>query len=244
MRLAIISDIHGNYPAFKAVVEDIQNNDIDQTICLGDVVTLGPHPKEVIELLKSLECKSITGNHESALLNMRHTSKYKIAKPVIPVLEWCKSKLSKDDLDFLNSFESCIKINFSQKDKLLCFHGSPSSNCEIISSSSPEAQMKRHFNANEFKYYTGGHSHIQMLRQYNGKLIINPGSVGIPFINIPPLGKSPSLLPWAEYAVVNYNKGTLGVDLRRVDFSIPKLLSAIKKSDMPSKEWWFEQYKN
>ena len=104
--------------------------------------------------------------------------------------------------------------------------------------------MKRHFNGNEFKYYSGGHSHIQMLRQYNGKLIINPGSVGIPFVNIPPMGKSPSLLPWAEYAILEYNKGKLSINLRRVEYSIPKLLNAIKKSDMPAKEWWFEQYKN
>lgn len=244
MRLAIISDIHGNYQAFKAVVEDIQHSEVDSTICLGDVATLGPQPKEVIELLKSLECRSITGNHESALFNMEHATKYKIAAPVIPTLEWCKAQLSNDDFDFLKSFKSSIEFNFSKNDKLLCFHGSPSSNSEIISSNSPEAQMRRHFNTNKFKYYSGGHSHIQMLRQYNGKLIINPGSVGLPFINIPPAGASPSSLPWAEYAIVDYTNGNISVNLRRIEFSITKLLNAIKKSDMPFKEWWFEQYKN
>jgi len=244
MRLAIISDIHGNYEAFKAVVEDIRSSNVDKIVCLGDVATLGPQPNEVIELLKSLECRSILGNHESALFNLDHAVKYKIAKPVIPVLKWCKSKLSKDELNFLNSFKSEIKISFSTKNTLLCFHGSPNSNSELISSSSPEAQMKRHFLNSDYKYFCGGHSHIQMLRQYNGKLIINPGSVGIPFLSIPPLGESPSLLPWAEYALVDYTKGSLSVNLRRVDYNIDRLLNSVKKSDMPLKEWWLEQYTN
>jgi len=244
MRLAIISDIHGNYEAFKAVVEDIRNSKVDKIVCLGDVATLGPQPNEVIELLKSLECPCITGNHESALFDLQNAAKYKIAKPVIPVLEWCKTKLSNKQLNFLNSFKSDIVINFTSKNKLLCFHGSPMSNIELISSTSPEAQMKRHFYNSEFKYFSGGHSHIQMLRQYNGKLIINPGSVGIPFVKIPALGKSPSLLPWAEYALLIYAKGSLSADLRRINYSINKLLNVVKKSDMPLKEWWIEQYTN
>jgi len=242
MRLAIISDIHGNYEAFKAVVADINSARVDKVICLGDVATLGPQPNEVIELLKSLGCPSITGNHESALFSMEHAVKYKIAKPVIPVLEWCRKKLSREDLDFLSSFKSSIKINFSKNSKLLCFHGSPESNIEIISSTSPEVQMMRHFYNSEYSYFSGGHSHIQMLRQYNGKLIFNPGSVGIPFVKIPPLGQSPSLLPWAEYMIADYSGARLSTDFRRIKYNVRKLINAVNKSDMPLKEWWIEQY--
>ena len=81
-----------------------------------------------------------------------------------------------------------------------------------------------------------------MLRQYNGKLVINPGSVGIPFVKIPPIGKSPSLLHWAEYALVDYSNEVLSVNLKRIPFDTKKLIDAVKKSDMPLKEWWLEQY--
>ena len=242
MRLAIISDIHGNFEALKAVVNDINKSKAEKVICLGDVATLGPQPNEVMELLKSLDCPSITGNHESALFNMEHATRYKIAQPVIPVLKWCKNKLSKDDMNFLASFSPDLKISLSATNKLLCFHGSPKSNYEIITSSSPEAQMRRHFYNSDFKYFSGGHSHIQMLRQYNGKLVINPGSVGIPFVKIPPVGKSPSLLHWAEYALVDYSNEVLSVNLKRIPFDTKKLIDAVKKSDMPLKEWWLEQY--
>ena len=135
MRLAIISDIHGNYEALKAVCDDIQSSMADKIVCLGDVATLGPQPNEVIELLRTMDCSSITGNHESALFDMKHALRYKIAGPVIPVLEWCKTKLSAEELKFLRSFSPDLKINLSPKNKLFCFHGSPKSNYEVITSS-------------------------------------------------------------------------------------------------------------
>jgi len=153
MRLAIISDIHGNYEALKAVVNDIRSSTADKIVCLGDVATLGPQPNEVIQLLRSMDCSSITGNHESALFDMKHALRYKIARSVIPVLEWCKKKLSSDDLKFLDSFSPDLKVSLSPKNKLFCFHGSPKSNYEVITSNSPESQMRRHFYNSDYKYF-------------------------------------------------------------------------------------------
>lgn len=242
MRFAVISDIHGNCLALQEVLKDIEINEIDEIVCLGDVITLGLQPLEVLQQIKKMDCIFIIGNHESALLDMQKASDFKIAPPVIPVLEWCKSKLTFDDLDFLKSFKESYTINLEDKDQLLCFHGSPSSNIDIITSDTSYKKIDHYFSKFKNNFFIGGHSHLQMLRQHNGKLIINPGSVGMPFLNIPAPGESPKILPWAEYAIIDYNKGRLSVDLKRVEFNIHALEMVLKNSDIPLKEWWKEQY--
>ena len=70
MRVALLSDIHGNLTAFEAVLADTQTASIDQVIFLGDAATLGPHANEVVELLRGLNCPCVLGNHESYQLNL------------------------------------------------------------------------------------------------------------------------------------------------------------------------------
>lgn len=69
MRIALISDIHGNLISLEAVLADIDREEADQIICLGDVATIGPQPREVVAKLKASGLTGITGNHESYLLN-------------------------------------------------------------------------------------------------------------------------------------------------------------------------------
>ena len=81
-----------------------------------------------------------------------------------------------------------------------------------------------------------------MLRQHNGTFIINPGSIGNAFLNTPLPETTPALLPWAEYAIVNWRKDVLSVDLRRVFFDLAAFSDVISKSDIPIKDWWLQQY--
>ncbi|MDM8515517.1 metallophosphoesterase family protein [Desulfobacterales bacterium HSG16] len=64
MRIAVISDIHGNLDALMQVIHDIDRSDIDATICLGDSIGYGPEPNEVLQLLISRKIPSVSGNHE------------------------------------------------------------------------------------------------------------------------------------------------------------------------------------
>ena len=89
MRIALISDIHGHYGALEAVLIDIARQPIDATICLGDVATIGPQPKQVLSKLKQLECMCVLGNHDAALLQPEAASQYRIA----PQLIWEQTQL-------------------------------------------------------------------------------------------------------------------------------------------------------
>ena len=64
MRFALISDLHSHAVALDAVLEDISGRGVDEVLCLGDIVDLGPQPQEVVDRLRALEIRCIEGNHD------------------------------------------------------------------------------------------------------------------------------------------------------------------------------------
>src|SRR5688572_12985680 len=104
MRIAFISDIHGNFTALQAVLADIELQKVDRLICLGDTVTMGPQPMEVLATLQGLDCTFIKGNHDSAVLNPEEAANYEIAAHLIPDLIWCREQLSESHLEFIQAF--------------------------------------------------------------------------------------------------------------------------------------------
>ncbi len=242
MRIAFISDIHGNFTALQAVIEDIQSQSIDQIVCLGDVVTLGPQPREALNAVRALNCAHIMGNHDAAVLDPQNADRHEIAPHLLPDLLWCREKLSPDDLQFLASFQPSYQVNLSRENHLFAFHGSPLSTTDIIQASTPEETLDEYFKGQEANIFIGGHSHIQMTRRYNDKLILNSGSVGNAFKFSYSRGKPVHLLPWAEYMIVSQEKASLGVDARRVYFDLSELLRQVKENNPPCAPWWFNQY--
>lgn len=75
-RIALISDIHSNEVALRAVLSDIRRTGVDQVVCLGDVANLGPQPNAVIEVLAELGCPCIMGNHDEFLLDRQLVRTY------------------------------------------------------------------------------------------------------------------------------------------------------------------------
>jgi len=234
MRIGIISDIHGNLVGLEAVLDDIERQAVDQIICLGDVATLGPQPKEVIAHLKGLDCACVMGNHETDVMDVDGTQRdMRHPQIVIDSIRWCADQLSGEELAYLGSFVPKIDINLGGADRLSCFHGSPQSNTDIILSDTPVKDLENLLGDHLATVMVGGHTHVQMIRQHMGKLIVNVGSVGAPML--PPTGKAgpPQILPWAEYAIVDYANGALGVELRRVPIDFALLQQITIASDNP-----------
>jgi putative phosphoesterase len=242
MRIAFISDIHGNFTAFQAVLADINSQAIDQIVCLGDSITLGPQPLEVLSALRELNCLYIKGNHDAAVMDPDNAPKYEITKHLIPDLHWCKDKLSPDDIEFINSFKPTLEINLPHDNSILVFHGSPLSFTDIIQATTPPELLDVYFGGQKANIFIGGHSHIQMVRRYNDKLILNSGSVGNAFRFAFTPGHSVHLLPWAEYMIINQSGNSLNIDARRVYFDTDALLKIVKESQIPCADWWLKQY--
>ena len=114
MKIAVISDIHGNWAALESVLNDLQSEHIDHIACLGDVVTDGPRPREVITRLRSLNCSVVMGNMDAWVLNPPPRTE-KIGR-IKEIQYWGVSQLSPDDLDYLRTFRAGDVVNFLQKE--------------------------------------------------------------------------------------------------------------------------------
>lgn len=118
MRIAIISDIHGNLEALLAVLNDIDGSEIDQLLCLGDNVGYGPDPEEVIRTIREREIACVMGNHELGIVDPAY-------------LDWFnplarESLLITAELITSSSLEYMRGLSASMvKDGCLCVHGAP-----------------------------------------------------------------------------------------------------------------------
>ncbi|MCA9934190.1 MAG: metallophosphoesterase family protein [Ardenticatenaceae bacterium] len=245
MRVALISDIHGNLVSFEAVLADIHKEHVDRIVFLGDAATLGPQPREVLTRLQALKCDCIMGNHDAFLVEPALLSSYTDEPWVTVTTAWCRNQLKPEDFDFLRTFQPHLEIIMDpeqpQASKLFCFHGSPRSNVDIIVATTPNKKLKKMLRGVKTAVMVGGHTHVQMLRQHKGRLLLNAGSVGMPFKQTPFKGP-PRILPWAEYTIVTWLDGVLSVDLRRVPVPLGAVRAAACASDMPDREEWINNW--
>lgn len=241
MKVAIISDIHGNFVSLQAVLADIDKHDVDDIICLGDVATLGPQPAEVVSKLRQMGIQSVLGNHESYLFNQDLGRAYLDENWFINALKWSYERLSNADLDYLQSFKPLLKFRLDSSTVLLCFHGSPRSYEENIFATTPTEDLEEMLGGYNATIMVGGHTHVQMTRQHKGTLIVNAGSVGMPFEQMP-FEITPTVMPWAEYTILHWDNGSLGVELRRIPINLNTLRRVVRDSQMPETSDWIQNW--
>jgi predicted phosphodiesterase len=239
MRVALISDIHGNLVSLEAVLEDIDREEVDQIVCLGDVAVLGPQPLEVLARLRAFDCACVMGNHDLDLLDPAQTNE--VEPWVTEVTAWCVDQVSASDLDYVRSFRPLIEIPLGDQMTLLCYHGSPRSSADRILSTTPAEEVEGMLAGHRATVMAGGHNHVQMVRQHKDMWVVNVGSVGQSLEQMPFEGV-PRLLPWAGYAIVNRARDVLSVELRRVSIDLDRVKQAAWASDMPGAgdwvSWW------
>lgn len=240
-RIALVSDIHGNDLALRRVLEDVRQSGVDQVACLGDIATLGPRPHEVLEMVKEACDFRILGNHDEYMFDMASIGEHSTSPLILSTVEQCRSELSAAEIEFVRGFEERISVPLSGASSLLLFHGSPSSNnCDLVAETS-EQDLVGYLGDHVATVMVGGHTHIQMLRQHRGKLLVNPGSVGMPFERFVS-GGPPTVLAHAEYAIVEFRGGNVSVDLRRVELDRAELAKAVQDWDSPLAPYLAKQY--
>jgi predicted phosphodiesterase len=238
LRTAIISDIHGNLNAFDAVLAELNAAGVNRLICLGDVAATGPQPLEVVERLRALNCPVVMGNADEWLLNPQPAATAdEDTRRFEAIDEWCLSQLRPADLDFLHTFRPTIEIGLGGGCSLIAYHGSPRSNTEQILATLPDQALETALAGSHADVLAGGHTHVQMIRRFQTSLIINPGSVGLPYEQVGSTIRNPH---WAEYAVIEAEADNLSITLRRVNYDVTPTIEAAKTGGMPHADWWIE----
>ncbi|WP_222538305.1 metallophosphoesterase family protein [Pedobacter polysacchareus] len=188
MKIAIISDIHANLPALKAVLNDIASFKPDQVYCLGDLTDAAPWHNEVIELIQEMEIPAIMGNHDERIAfdhPVHSLSKHCLAeqRARLAAINYTKQNITPANKAFLSTLPATLKIEL-QGLRILLVHGSPDSNEEYLYEDAEENRLCQLFEKEQVDVIISGHTHLSYLRYLPGsrnqepKLMINAGSVG------------------------------------------------------------------
>jgi putative phosphoesterase len=246
LRVAILSDIHGNMVALQAALSDIEEGGgTDRTLCLGDVASVGPQPKQVVEFLRRAKWPCVMGNTDEVLAKSTPESyddsdKTEEEKERMRALDrWTAEQLDSADRKFLAGFRPTIEVRV-QSVTVLGYHGSPRSNREGILSTTPDEKLSAIIKSHAATVFAGGHTHVQMLRRLEGAMVINPGSVGLPYVrDSKGRFRNPA---WAEYAMVTVEGRDLGVELCRARYDLAALKKAVRESGLPDPRYWLEDW--
>jgi predicted phosphodiesterase len=230
VKVALVSDIHGNAVALEAVLDDLAGRAVDRIVCLGDVAAGGPRPREASDRVRSLGCASVVGNWEAIILNWFVAAS--ATAEVNDIGAWGASQIDDATRAYLSSFVPTVSVALDAEASLLCFHGSPRSHSDVILPTTPDQALAELLSDPSAVVLAGGHTHVQMLRPYRNALIVNPGTVGAR-LRLPTHRR-----PIAEYSVIEWRDGVLAVDLRRVPYDANALARSAMESGMPHARWW------
>ena len=180
MRVAALSDIHGNLPALEAVLSEVERDRPDLIVSCGDVAS-GPMPAETISLLMSLpRARFVRGNADRGLVDA-FDRKPKGRMPG-PFADWCATRITREQRDFLTTFESTVTVDDVEGiGRVLFCHGSPRSDEEIMTSETALDRMREFMAGLDVDLVVCGHTHMQFDRKVDRVRVINAGSVGMPY---------------------------------------------------------------
>jgi predicted phosphodiesterase len=230
--------MHGNYIGFEAVVRELEREQLDEIVCLGDVAQGGPQPVEVVDRLRELGWRCVFGNSDEFLLTLSFGSE-ELTERVLAVGEWSREQLGEERLEFLRSFEPTVELELDGR-RLVCCHATPTSNEDVIL---PDASRETVAEAlGDADVVACGHVHLQWMRRVGRKLWLSVGSAGLVWEHKEPLDEQP-FDPWGEYTILTAEDGRFRVDFRRVPFDVQKLLGAYRGSEMPDAAWYVSQWK-
>jgi predicted phosphodiesterase len=247
MRVAVISDIHGNEVGLNAALADMQTRGIDRMVCLGDAIQGGPQPAEVVARLRDLRCPVVMGNADAEIITGIKAGVESIAserrRKTNEVRTWTLTKLSAADIDFMVGFKPTIEIPLEDERALLCFHGSPTSFDDLLFPTTDEAEFQRLLNPYLPRFMTGGHTHMPHMRRIGASdsFFFNPGSVGLAYSHNQPEGTFHADA-WAEYAILTMEHGGVSLEFRRVPYDVQALITAYQTSGRPYAEDVIAQY--
>jgi putative phosphoesterase len=244
MRVAIISDVHGELYPLDLALKDIRSKNVDQVVCLGDAIQGGSQPAETVARLREISCLVVMGNADAWLLTGKETEE-KASERQRKVRAWSLDHLSGTDLEYIKSFRPTVEINLGNEKKLLCFHGSPRSFDDVIEPSTSDETVYKFLSGFEATLFAGGHTHTQQIRRVGCGWYVNPGSVSLAYNwTLSDLGSGRVIIdPWSEYCVVASEENRLGVEFRRVPFDLDEFAQIIRSSGRPYAEDVISQYR-
>ncbi|MBE9608630.1 metallophosphoesterase family protein [Chitinilyticum piscinae] len=219
VRIALVSDIHGNLPALQAVLADARACGANRVVNLGDSVSGPLLPAETADFLLQQDWLQLAGNHERQLLNY-------VPNADGASDEYALRELSATHLRWMASLKPSQRVG-----EVLFCHGTPTSDHDyLLESVDPDGartatpdeirQRLGGIKLQPLKVIACGHTHTPRIVELDGLLLVNPGSVGLPAYDDarPYFHRMETGSPAARYAILEQYDGLWRAELRAVDY--------------------------
>ena len=225
MRIAIISDIHGNLTALQAVLQDLgQQPPVDQLIVAGDLCLNGPSPREALERVRALDCPVIQGNTDLEIVTQAPQKGEKKRTTV----GWTREQIGEDGIAYLESLPFSHRISNPQGSDILIVHANPLNLEDAIFPNSSDAAL--HLLLGEVDTGVGalafGHLHIAYTRSWRHLLLVDVGSCGLPRDED----------HRAAYAILDWQDNGWQAEIRRVPYDVQEVVKQLKTCGIPNAE--------
>lgn len=253
MRLAVLSDIHGNLTALEAVLADLAaQGGADHTWVLGDLAAFGPRPAECVQRIKAMVDAVKDDEQKQYTIRVIHgnTDRYlvyglrprlKAAKDADEFTQlrrqiqrmnerfnWCLDQISFDEYDFMHKLRGECELFIEGYGHVIGYHGIPGDDeGTTLTPDSSEEEAADALLDREGRIGIGGHIHVQMDRQVRGWRVLNVGSIGISF-------DKPGL---AEYGLLTFDGANVQVDLRAVPYDVAAVIADSQARGNPATDW-------
>ena len=185
MKIAVLSDIHGNYPALEKVVNHIETWKPDLVFVAGDIVNRGPRSSDCFFVINEKQGEDnwivIRGNHEDYVINRSEAghptsgSLFNLHQPIFYVYEQLN-----EDISLLKNLPDTYHFSAPDHGEVRMRHASMRNNRDGIYPETGDNELRKQI-APAPEVFITGHTHRPLVRRINGTLIVNAGSVGLPF---------------------------------------------------------------
>ena len=229
MRIAILSDIHGNMTALGAVLADLRTRAVDATYCLGDLVGYAAHPNEVTQRIRAEGIPTIMGNYDDGVGFERDECGCAYTNPVDRELgdrslAWTKATVTAENKAFLRTLVSEIRFEADGR-RVLLVHGSPRRINEYLFEDRPISSFQRLAASSNADIIVFGHTHKPYTKLVDDVLFVNAGSVG-----------KPKDGDWRACCIIlDSSDATTPVEFIRVPYDVAREAAAIRASGLPDK---------
>ncbi|MBC8098472.1 MAG: metallophosphoesterase family protein [Armatimonadetes bacterium] len=252
MRLAVLSDIHGNLVALETVLADLEaQGGADLTWCLGDLAAFGSRPAECVRRIKALTeanegktFQTIGGNTDRYLLTGERYSQTlpKDADELTAhalflnyrdvMLNWNLAQLNWDDFEFLKKINRReLHHEVEGYGGVIGYHAVPGDDEPILNPDTPEEQALDYVLDREARLGIGGHTHLPMNRVLGRWQLINVGSVGF-------ATKQPG---YAQYGIFTFEGDQVTVDLRSIPYDVEAVIADLDAAGHPVTAWYISR---
>jgi predicted phosphodiesterase len=225
MRIAVISDIHGNQRALEAVLDDLKKQPLcDQLVIAGDLCLNGPRPREVLQLVQELNCPVLQGNVDLETVNQVPEKGEKKRNAVA----WTREQIGEAGILYLASLPFSYRVSNPAGRDLLIVHANPLNLEDALFPNSDDQELERLLGGLDAGVgaLAFGHLHIAYVRSWRGLLLADVASCGAPRDED----------RRAAYGILTWQTDHWEAEIRRVDYDLPAVIKQIKNSGMPNAE--------